>query len=410
MVVLVNPITKAPGSVLICLVFALGLLALGCVFLENGPRSTAPKDSTKQLGTAFPKRSNVSEVAGYVNRKPIAEECSRLSLSDREGCLESFRTARNDDTITPKVRSLDHIYRSVCTGHGERNSSIRKPHWVSGRVADIYANVQHFPFSFKPHVATPVAIFYPLLHSKFLKGNLAIHNVSLLFDSAKSSIGSFNGTRANYHQSEGEQRYRNCYTQRPSINTFLVIFVCSFLLGLLLTFGTIEHFDDHWGFRCTTSIGIGTCGLSLLFWFMAGFVFPWTWGLPPAWIPAKWNPCPQKDYQRIPHGLGHYQAPTAFEPGDGTPNHIFSGPYQNVAEVTEEWASAERERLGRRVLKNYDLWSRYPERIAESIAAERKRCAEIAMAELESWNIDGEYYANVTQACARIAAKVRGGG
>jgi hypothetical protein len=37
--------------------------------------------------------------------------------------------------------------------------------------------------------------------------------------------------------------------------------------------------------------------------------------------------------------------PTAFEPGDNTPR-IYSGQYQNVTEVSEEWRAAELKRLG----------------------------------------------------------------
>ena len=131
---------------------------------------------------------------------------------------------------------------------------------------------------------------------------LPIRLLSLAFNRIKSAQGGPNATMTYYDQEAREDSHSTCYTQRPSINGFLIIFLVTFLVGLILVFGPIDHFNNHWGFRCATNIGFGVCGLSLLFWFMAGFVFPYTWGLPPQWIPAQWNPCPQKDYQRIPHG------------------------------------------------------------------------------------------------------------
>jgi len=131
---------------------------------------------------------------------------------------------------------------------------------------------------------------------------LTLHQISLLLNSHQRAISGAYATVANPNQKTGEGSYYACYQERPPIDTLLIIFFCSFLLGLLLAFGPIEHFDRDWRARCTSYIGLWCCGLSLLFWFMAGFAFPWTWGLPPQWIPAKWNSCPQKDYQRIPHG------------------------------------------------------------------------------------------------------------
>lgn len=53
--------------------------------------------------------------------------------------------------------------------------------------------------------------------------------------------------------------------------------------------------------------------------------------------------------------------PTCYEPPEGHP-HYFSGPYQNVAEVTEEWQAHERDAQ---------------QRIFAAVAAEREACAEI---------------------------------
>jgi IS1 family transposase len=39
----------------------------------------------------------------------------------------------------------------------------------------------------------------------------------------------------------------------------------------------------------------------MAFWFFT-FLHPYTWGLPPEWLPAKWNPCPEDYRDYFPHG------------------------------------------------------------------------------------------------------------
>jgi hypothetical protein len=52
--------------------------------------------------------------------------------------------------------------------------------------------------------------------------------------------------------------------------------------------------------------GIGCAELGLLFLVMGG-LHPYTWGLPPQWLPAKWNPCPQdyRDYFSYGQNVSH---------------------------------------------------------------------------------------------------------
>jgi IS1 family transposase len=60
---------------------------------------------------------------------------------------------------------------------------------------------------------------------------------------------------------------------------------------------------DQWRTWHTALIccSVGCVGLSCLFMIMTG-LHPHTWGLPPQWLPQKWNPCPQDYRDYFPHG------------------------------------------------------------------------------------------------------------
>lgn len=46
-------------------------------------------------------------------------------------------------------------------------------------------------------------------------------------------------------------------------------------------------------------------------------------------------------------------------------------------------------------------------KVAAAVTAEREACAKIVSAELAEWNLGGEHYANVTEACNNIAEAIR---
>ena len=77
----------------------------------------------------------------------------------------------------------------------------------------------------------------------------------------------------------------------------MVLFLCFGFGGLLLGFLPL-----FWCLCVPSSInyqGIlfraawlgGAISSGTIVWFFLASVFPYTWGLPPSWIPNKWNPC-----------------------------------------------------------------------------------------------------------------------
>ena len=113
--------------------------------------------------------------------------------------------------------------------------------------------------------------------------------------------------------------------------------------------------------------------------------------------------------------------PTAFAPGEGVA-HIFDGPYQNVAEVSEEWAAAELERVkdairnsiglagassegdisARRVQQALHPYPTVGEVIEQAIAAERERCAKILADYADARAYDPEEHDDLMEVVERI--------
>jgi IS1 family transposase len=96
-----------------------------------------------------------------------------------------------------------------------------------------------------------------------------------------------------------------CYTERPSINERLTMFFSFGFGGFLLALGATEYVNDERRVLRSSMIalGLGCSDLALLFLFMAG-LYPYTWGLPPQWLPAEWNPCKQSNQG---HQFSHWE-------------------------------------------------------------------------------------------------------
>jgi IS1 family transposase len=113
--------------------------------------------------------------------------------------------------------------------------------------------------------------------------------------------------QANEHQKEGEYSDSYCRTERPSLDVIFTLYPLLVLGGFLWSAGAIVclYFDYERRFVRTLLILASIFGVvcaegGVLFFIMTGF-YPYTWGLPPQWIPAKWNPCPPNYRQYFPH-------------------------------------------------------------------------------------------------------------
>jgi hypothetical protein len=121
----------------------------------------------------------------------------------------------------------------------------------------------------------------------------------------KSANGGTHASNRGEHQNKGEPSISECEIERPPLN--VVFPLCSGLLfgGLSGTFLVLMAFGINYKRRLLRAslVGFGlVCSESgLLFMFATG-AYPYTWGIPPQWLPTKWNPCPKNYRQYFPHG------------------------------------------------------------------------------------------------------------
>src|ERR1039457_4723795 len=144
-------------------------------------------------------------------------------------------------------------------------------------------------------LAVPLLNVQPLGHSYFLQGKLP-------FDCLQRANGSAYTTPANHQQKAANARTGNCRIEPPPIQIFLVTVFSAVFGGFSFALWAILKFDNNRPRLCTYLgiAGIGCAELGLLFLVMGG-LHPYTWGLPPQWLPAKWNPCPQDYRDYSPH-------------------------------------------------------------------------------------------------------------
>jgi hypothetical protein len=136
--------------------------------------------------------------------------------------------------------------------------------------------------------------------------NLRLHQRSLFLNRTESAYGGADAKIADYHQYAGERSDRNCRTDRPSINERFVIVISlvfgGFFWALYVSF---RIYDKRRVLRASPAwLGLGLAEGGILFLIATGF-FPYTWGLPPQWLPEKWKTCRQSQGQsNFPHGEG----------------------------------------------------------------------------------------------------------
>jgi IS1 family transposase len=157
-----------------------------------------------------------------------------------------------------------------------------KANWEANSVVLESERSEQFNLDFNP---------WPVRKFEFLG-----ENGSLRLNRPQSRYRSTYTPPTNPYEQAGEESGGSCEDERPSLNARCVIFIFLCFGGLFLVFGPGVSFDNKWGRRCAY-LGLGSCWLGLLFWFLSN-VFPYTWGLPPQWLPARQNPCRHSNYRQ----------------------------------------------------------------------------------------------------------------
>jgi IS1 family transposase len=124
----------------------------------------------------------------------------------------------------------------------------------------------------------------------------------LLFNSLQSPDCSAYTKCSDHYQNSGEPGDSNCRTERPSVGELFVIFFALLFGGFFFSIYVALCIDYErrslgsylfWG-------GIAVSEIGLLLLVATGF-YPYSWGLPPQWLPARWNPCEKSDTDKRSH-------------------------------------------------------------------------------------------------------------
>jgi IS1 family transposase len=288
------------GSVLSwTLAFGLGLFP-SCgqriAFVLKGGGGVPPTDKVavnSHQGTALGRHAQVGNFAVYGDPQCGFEELPGLLFRDLQGHVESIRLAREKwDTILcrPDLSCAGKVTKELehCI-HRKRESAF---------VRDIEVNAQEVYrlwLYVSPNMAgSPVPNRDPLHHCGFLQLNLPLQVFCLCLNGAESTDGSIYASSADNKQQPADDSSDNCKAERPSVPVLLGV-VYSFVFG---GFGFALWMlfyinDERRILRASLSIsGLACAGFGLLFLVLTG-LYPHTWGLPPQWLPTKWNPCKQ---------------------------------------------------------------------------------------------------------------------
>jgi hypothetical protein len=99
----------------------------------------------------------------------------------------------------------------------------------------------------------------------------------------------------NAPQDSGSHRCRSIPVERPSVNVAMILFACFGFGGLLVGFVPLYvcllmplsvHYER---ILIRTAWCGGCCSSSAILWLFLSGLYPYTWGLPPGWLPKTWN-------------------------------------------------------------------------------------------------------------------------
>ena len=131
--------------------------------------------------------------------------------------------------------------------------------------------------------------------------------LNLFFNSPESSQSSKDSAKPNTEEGEGSESCNTAPSERPSIDILMVLFVCFGFGGLLLGFlplyirllvpSSVNYERVLFG---AALFGILSACCAVVGLFLTG-VYPYSWGLPPSWIPQQWQPCQSQQQQKLPH-------------------------------------------------------------------------------------------------------------
>jgi IS1 family transposase len=306
-------IRTASGSVLICLLFAL-LVGFGLLDLRSQPNTFILKAS---LPASF-----ANNVSGNGHQRAwLARDASMDNLAMHgypqfprnvlPGLLlykiqldawDKRRAWKYHKSRWGNVESC-HIWRrekeSECTFYSERKRTLvhdlkfnlQLPRLLRQRAGSLY------------QATCPIPHRDPLSHGGCQQIRLALHQIALLFHPLPLVLYANQGTNGdNNSDGSGERekarqkRIDECQIERPSLDVLFPVCALLFYGGFGWSILVAFRVNHKRRILCASLISGGVlCSLFALFWaFMVCCLHPYTWGLPPQWLPQKWNPCPQE--------------------------------------------------------------------------------------------------------------------
>jgi hypothetical protein len=303
------------GGVLICLLFAVSVFIFALRVHVNvvvkfaSAFLSAVKPPSKPLSQyrAIAKRPEVSKLSFDWHDKHSMNECVYVSLCDWNPNVYRFWRLRREERLIGDF--VSDVSRSA--NDFELHDALRNSHRKSGLIQYVHLNPQPVLRDRSGHqFRSPVVESYPRHEWNLHQVRLFFHPVSLFFNRLERPNSSTHAAPTNTYQqssepgdNNGNNRVENCKVERPTIPVYLGIVFGLVFGGILGVIGAGMGFNDEWRVWRTALIccGVGSIWLACLFGIMSG-LHRYTWGLPPQWLPAKWNPCPQDYRDYFPHG------------------------------------------------------------------------------------------------------------
>ncbi len=221
-----------------------------------------------------PRKQHIPEVR-------VAHAMPFRLFAERLQCIDNILVAR-----------LHPYLRAYCYGRGGTLSKV-------SNINNDWQPDASIAFDFQRAIQLNVGI----KPRPFNKHQMPIGLLPLILYRPQCPYGSDDTAQPNKDEGHGSKGSDACVQERPSLNVRCVISAGLCLFGLCWGLFMALRIDNERDFRRAVLSLLGGVffAIGMGFWFFT-FLHPHTWGLPPEWLPAKWNPCPQGYRDYFPHG------------------------------------------------------------------------------------------------------------
>ena len=262
----------------------------------SSPLSTAIQPARKPLNNSFllinPVHERKEPVYREIKRAPFVVVNVLLHRGLYGDVYRHRNSRRQKRSVTDRVPGRTANLRDSDNSINERYRETALVHKIHKHLEVIWLKRVLFQFLYSP------------IHEVNTLVELRGHQIGLPLDGTQRPDSRNDAAESDNDERSGGPSRKLCEVERPSLHLASALFfgvgLGSLCIALVMAF--CVNYERPLLAAALIVPFIGIAAASPIWWFNYCFLYPYSWGLPPDWLPAKWNQCQNQNRSDFPHG------------------------------------------------------------------------------------------------------------